>query len=200
MAVWRKALRQIPVFGAFLRSHVHRRYLGAAYPQIALLPGVFLGDRCKLRATDGGSITFGKRTALGASATIVSKGGRIDIGEDGFIGQGAMIVGCEEISVGRKALVAEYATIRDQDHIFDGGRATADTGMLTGPIRIGDNVWIGAKATITRGVSIADNAVVGANAVVTRDVPANAVVGGVPAKIIKIRGAREPGGDLKQGK
>jgi carbonic anhydrase/acetyltransferase-like protein (isoleucine patch superfamily) len=186
MALWRKALRQIPVFAAFLRSHIHRRYLGAAYPQIALLPGVFLGDRCKLRATDGGSITLGKRTALGALATIVSKGGRIDIGEDGFIGQGAMIVGCEEIFVGRKALIGEYVTIRDQDHEFESRKLAAESGLRTSPICIGQNVWIGAKATITRGVSIGDNAVVGANAVVTRDVPANAVVGGVPARMIRV--------------
>ena len=53
------------------------------------------------------------------------------------------------------------------------------------PIHIGNNVWIGASVVITKGVTIGDNAVIAAGAVVTKDVPANVVVGGVPAKIIK---------------
>ncbi|MGO8737411.1 acyltransferase, partial [Rhodoblastus sp.] len=76
----------------------------------------------------------------------------------------------------------------DQDHEFEADRPTADSGMRIGAIHIGKNVWIGAKATITRGVSISDNAVIGANAVVTKDVPENAVVCGVPAKITRFHG------------
>ena len=73
------------------------------------------------------------------------------------------------------------------DHEFEVAPPTRLAGMRTAPIVIGENVWIGAKATITRGITIGDNAVVAANAVVTRDVPANAVVGGIPAKILKYR-------------
>jgi acetyltransferase-like isoleucine patch superfamily enzyme len=61
--------------------------------------------------------------------------------------------------------------------------------MTSAPIRIGRNVWIGGKATITKGVTIGDNAIIGANAVVTHDVPMNAVAVGVPARVIKIREA-----------
>lgn len=57
--------------------------------------------------------------------------------------------------------------------------------MTAGAIRVGKNVWIGSHATVLQGVTIGDNAVVAAGAVVVKDVPANAVVGGVPAKIIK---------------
>ena len=53
------------------------------------------------------------------------------------------------------------------------------------PITIGRGVWIGSHATILQGVTIGDNAVVAAGAVVTRDVPADTVVGGVPAKVIR---------------
>lgn len=57
--------------------------------------------------------------------------------------------------------------------------------MLPKPVKIGKNVWVGAHATILPGVTVGDNAVIAAGAVVTKDVPAFAVVGGVPAKIIK---------------
>ncbi len=53
------------------------------------------------------------------------------------------------------------------------------------PIVLGKNVWVGSNATILQGVTIGDNAVVGAGAVVTQDVPANVIVVGVPAKIMK---------------
>lgn len=53
------------------------------------------------------------------------------------------------------------------------------------PIHIGNRVWIGAGAIITKGVTIGDNAVIAAGAVVTKDVPADTVVGGVPAKVLR---------------
>ena len=53
------------------------------------------------------------------------------------------------------------------------------------PITLGKNVWIGSNATILQGVTIGDNAIVAAGAVVTKDVPANTIVGGIPAKHIK---------------
>ena len=57
---------------------------------------------------------------------------------------------------------------------------------ITAPIVIGENVWIGAHATVIPGVTIGNNAVIAAGAVVTKDVPENAVVGGNPARIIKM--------------
>ena len=54
------------------------------------------------------------------------------------------------------------------------------------PIVLGKNVWVGSNATILQGVTIGDNAVIGAGAVVTKDVAANAIVGGVPARFIKM--------------
>jgi acetyltransferase-like isoleucine patch superfamily enzyme len=52
---------------------------------------------------------------------------------------------------------------------------------------VGNNVWIGYGACILRGVTVGDNAIIGTNSVVTKDVPANAVVGGLPAKLIRMR-------------
>jgi hypothetical protein len=54
---------------------------------------------------------------------------------------------------------------------------------------VGNNVWIGYGACILRGVTVGDNAVIGTSAVVTRDVPANAVVAGVPARVLRMREA-----------
>ncbi|WP_274617023.1 DapH/DapD/GlmU-related protein [Vibrio furnissii] len=58
--------------------------------------------------------------------------------------------------------------------------------MVAAPITIGDNVWIGANATVLPGVFIGNGAVIAAGAVVTKNVAANTVVGGVPAKTLKM--------------
>jgi acetyltransferase-like isoleucine patch superfamily enzyme len=58
-------------------------------------------------------------------------------------------------------------------------------GYTTAPIKIGNNVWVGDKSTILKGVTIGDNVVVGANTLVNKDVPDNCVIGGIPFKILK---------------
>lgn len=180
-----RVLRGLRVIGGRCRGRIHIVYLSIAYPAVQLGENVFVGN-CRLLATDGGAIAIGSGASVGVLARVEAKGGAIDIGRDSFIGQGTIIICRSRISIGAKALIAEYVTIRDQDHEFEAGKPAADSGMRIAPIQIGDNVWIGAKATITRGVSIGDNAVIGANSVVTRDVPENAVVCGVPARILRL--------------
>jgi acetyltransferase-like isoleucine patch superfamily enzyme len=62
-------------------------------------------------------------------------------------------------------------------------------GIYKRDVEVGNNVWIGYGACILRGVRVGDNAIVGTNSVVTKDVPANAVVGGIPARILRMREA-----------
>ena len=59
--------------------------------------------------------------------------------------------------------------------------------MRANPIRIGDDVWLGTGAVVTRGVTIHSGAVIGARAVVTEDIPANAIAMGNPARVVKYR-------------
>ena len=77
--------------------------------------------------------------------------------------------------------IARGAVIRDYD-----GHYIEDVAYRTAkPVIIGDNVWIGYRAMILKGVTIGDNSVVAANSVVTKDVPSNSIVAGNPAKIIR---------------
>ena len=127
----------------------------------------------------------GENLGVADFASIFVKRGRLSIGHAAHLGIGTVIACREAISIGNNALVAEFVTIRDQDHLFGKGLITATAGFATAPIAIGDNVWIGAKATITRGVTIGNNSVIAANAVVTSDIPANVVAAGVPARVIR---------------
>ena len=78
----------------------------------------------------------------------------------------------------------------DFDHgIVEVDRPVRLQGIYKRDVRVGNNVWIGFGACILRKVTVGDNAVIGTNAVVTQDVPPNAVVAGVPARVLRMREA-----------
>ena len=109
-------------------------------------------------------------------------GKNITLGKGVFINEGCCFQDQGGIEIGNNALIGQQVVIATLNHDLAPDKR-AD--MIPAPVKIGNNVWIGAHATILAGVTIGDNAVVAAGAVVTKDVPANVVVAGVPAKKIK---------------
>ena len=109
-------------------------------------------------------------------------GKNITLGKSVFINEGCCFQDQGGIEIGDNVLIGQQVVIATLNHdLAPDKRAN----MIPAPVKIGNSVWIGAHATILGGVTIGDNAVVAAGAVVTKDVPANTVVGGVPAKTIK---------------
>lgn len=109
-------------------------------------------------------------------------GKNIHIGKNVFFNTGCSFQDRGGIFIGDGTMIGMNVNIATLNHGLD--LETRGT-TFAAPVHIGKNVWIGSNATILAGVTIGDNAVVAAGAVVTKDVPANAVVGGVPAKVIK---------------
>lgn len=114
----------------------------------------------------------------------------LKIGKCANIGELNHITCINSIEIGDGLLTGKYVTITDNSH-GDGSTQERlippyDRPLFSkGPVRIGNNVWIGDKATILPGVCIGDNVIIGANSVVTKDVPDYVVVVGNPARIIK---------------
>lgn len=109
-------------------------------------------------------------------------GKNITIGKNVFINACCCFQDQGGITIGDGALIGHKVVLATLNHgLSPDGRHT----NYPAPIVIGKNVWIGSNATVLQGVTIGDNAVIAAGAVVTKDVPENAVMGGVPAKIIK---------------
>ena len=111
--------------------------------------------------------------------------GIFKIGSNNFFNKNIKVACHKSITIGNDCLLADSVHLYDHNHNFnDISCSIKDQGYSSSPIVIGDNVWIGAKATILSGVIIGSGAVVATGAVVTKNVPAMAIVGGVPAKII----------------
>lgn len=112
--------------------------------------------------------------------------GDVSIGNGVFFNRGCHVSVQNALTIGDHCLFGEMVAIHDENHIPGPGTdPILDRGYVTAPITIGDNVWVGAKATILSGVTIGDNAVIGANAVVTRDVPPYSIAVGIPARVIR---------------
>lgn len=117
---------------------------------------------------------------FGNSFIRVVKGGKLVL-NGGFVNENVQITAGDRIEIGKDFTCGRDVVIRS----FDGHTICQEGYKVSEPIKIGNHVWIGQGATILKGVTIGDGAIIAAGALVTKDVPAHAIVGGVPAKIIK---------------
>jgi maltose O-acetyltransferase len=111
-------------------------------------------------------------------------GQNIFIGDDVYINFLCTILDCNKVTIGRHVMIGPSVQIYTAAHDLQ-AEARSQGWEVARPIEIGDNVWIGGSAILLPGVKIGKNSVVGAGAVVTKSVPANTIVAGNPAKIIR---------------
>ena len=148
----------------------------------------FIGPRCVLQIRKGARIELGRWSWLGHGTKLRCHEGVISIGAKTVMGQECTISAYRHVSIGRECVIADRVMLIDFDHgVTEVDRPIRLQGIYMREVNVGNNVWIGYGAAILRGVTIGDNAIIGTNSVVTRDVPANAVVGGVPARVIRMR-------------
>ena len=150
----------------------------------------FIGPRCTLQVGRNAVLELGRWTWIGHGCKIRCHEGVVSIGAKSVMGQECTISAFQHVSIGRECVIADRVMMIDFDHgTAEVERPIRLQGIYKRDVRLANNVWVGYGACILRGCAVGDNAVVGTNAVVTKDVPANAVVGGVPARLIRMREA-----------
>ncbi|MCU1320426.1 MAG: lacA 2 [Acidobacteriaceae bacterium] len=157
--------------------------------------GMKIGDGTRLsvmKVTWPHKVSLGKRCSLEHAVYMNAAGGytegvSIEVGDGTFIGHGCEFNVTSKVTVGRDCLIAAGTRFIDHDHGMDPEAHMIDQPETHAEITVGSDVWIGANCIVLRGITIGDGAVLAAGSVLTASVPAYAVYGGVPARLIRMR-------------
>jgi acetyltransferase-like isoleucine patch superfamily enzyme len=182
------------------RNMVNRHFalLGARFLWLKLRWGrrfqtdgmCFICPRVKFEIGENATLRIGRWSWVGHDSKIRVHEGEVSIGAKTVMGQECTISAYQHVEIGRECIIADRVMLIDFDHgVVEVERPIRLQGIYKRDVKVGSNVWMGYGSCVLRGVSIGHNSIVGTNAVVTKDVPENAVVGGVPAKVLRMREA-----------
>jgi acetyltransferase-like isoleucine patch superfamily enzyme len=162
--------------------------------QLAAGKNLILDDNVSINALSINGITLGDHVSIARDAilfctgVIAQKGTGITIGDRTGIGARAFLAGQGGISIGNDVITGPNIQIFSENHNFsDLSKTIKEQGVTRQATVIGNNCWLGGSVTILAGVTVGDGCVIAAGSVVTKSVPANSIVAGVPAKVVKSR-------------
>lgn len=184
--IFNKVYRKLPEYINKLSSLLRIVHLTLQYPSLRIKIGsnTYIGKNCKIVCVDGGKMIL-ENVYINYGCFIYCEQGATLTIKNSYIGMNSVIVAVNSIDIENNCEIAEMVVIRDQNHKHDlSDTPIAKQGLDAASIVIGSNVWVGAKATILKGVRIGKNSIVGANAVVTKSYPEQSIIAGVPAKKI----------------
>ena len=177
-------------YARLLWRYLWRRFLTPAGWRWETDGPVFFGKDLQIQISKRGKVRFGRFVWIGDGTKIRCHEGEVVIGTKTVLGQECTISAYKRVRIGEQCVIADRAMFIDFDHgVVEVERPIRLQGIYMRPVEVGSNVWIGYGACVLRGTRVGDNSIVGTNSVVTKDVPANAVVGGVPAKALRMRDA-----------
>src|SRR5918994_3987329 len=152
----------------------------------------FVGPRVTFEIGREATLRLGRWSWIGHGSKVRVHEGEASIGAKSVLGQECTISAFQRVEIGRECIIADRVMLIDFDHgVVEQDRPIRQQGIYKRDVHVGHNCWIGYGACILRGATVGDNAIVGTSTVVTKDVPANAVVGGVPARVLRMRGEPE---------
>jgi acetyltransferase-like isoleucine patch superfamily enzyme len=148
----------------------------------------FIGPGVSLEVGRGATLRLGRWSWIGHGCKIRVHEGECAIGAKTVLGQECTISAFQHVSIGRECILADRVMLIDFDHgVVEVERPIRAQGIYKRDVRVGHNVWVGYGACFLRGATVGDNCVVGTNTVITKDVPANAVIAGAPARVLRMR-------------
>lgn len=150
----------------------------------------FIGPDVSFEIGPDAKVVLGRWSWIGRGCKIRVHEGELRIGAKTVIGQDCVWSVFQHVSIGREGIVADRVMFIDFDHaISEVERPIRAQGIWKADVRIGHNVWIGYGAAFLRGSAVGNNAVVGTYTVVNKQFPDDVIVGGGPARILRMRQA-----------
>ena len=153
---------------------------------------VTIEKHCFIDGFSSEKIIFGDCVKIGAFSTLsstshLSKYGKgLKMGNYSAIGQFSEFGAAGGIEIGNDVIMGSYVSFHSENHNFlDNTKLIREQGVTSKGIKIGNNVWVGAKVTFLDGCEVGNNCVVAAGAVVNGIYPDNCIIGGIPAKVLK---------------
>lgn len=185
---WRKFSKFLfPLKFALFKENIKlgKEFIAYGLPIIEIAKGskITIGERVVF-------CSLSKNTALGVSKPIIirtmNSNATVEIGNDVGL-SGTTICAMIRISIGNNCLFGSDVTVFDNDFhpIEPNNRRYSKSGIAASPVKINDNVFIGTKVIIMKGVTIGENSVIGAGSVVVSNIPANMIAAGNPCKVLK---------------
>jgi acetyltransferase-like isoleucine patch superfamily enzyme len=186
-------------FKIFLRSSQGILFIGRRTDikfrhKISFGKSVTIGDGVCINALSKKGIYFGDNvtvlsgTVIDCTGVFGNLGEGLIIGDNVGIAQNVFIQVRGFVNIGRDVIIGPNVSIFSENHIFDDDKIPIrKQGVSRKGVTIGEGVWIGTRSIILDGVNVGTNSIIAAGSVVNKDVPDFAIVGGVPAKILKYR-------------
>ncbi len=173
----------------YLLRYLRLLRLRLLHPEVVLEGMVFLGRRVTLDVRRGyGRLVLGRWVHLGDENRLRVHEGTLRIGDKCVLGRDNTVNCYLDIRLGAACIVADWVYVCDFDHVHaDLHVPIKDQGIVKSPVRVGDDVWIGVKATVLRGADVGAGSVLAAHTVVRGPIPPRSVVGGVPGRVLRDR-------------
>jgi acetyltransferase-like isoleucine patch superfamily enzyme len=176
-------------------NQIHYRSISESHREAVFLNTAKIINLQKISS----SIKIDRGTHILGELLTFAHAGSIQIGEFCYVGENSRIWSAQNITIGDRVLISHNVNIHDTNghpinalkrhehsmQIFTSGHPSTELDILSEPILIEDDVWIGFSSTILKGVKIGKGSIIGASSVVTKDVPPDTVVAGNPARIIR---------------
>lgn len=165
---------------AMMRARRYLRCANVLGENVQVQGHLVAGNRGRMNIGDGVGIS----STIATTEIVAEDNGFLEIGEGTFINYGCSISASEHVRIGNHCHIGTYTIIMDNDfhHVEPERRHERPK---SGPIILEDNVWLGARVTVLKGVTIGKDSVVGAGSVVTKDIPPRSLAVGVPAQVIR---------------
>lgn len=149
----------------------------------------FVGPDVSFEIGRDAKVVLGRWSWIGRGCKIRVHEGELRIGAKTVVGQDCVWSVFQHVSIGRECIVADRVMFIDFDHaISEVERPIRAQGIWKADVHVGHNVWIGYGAAFLRGSSVGNNAVVGTYTVVNKQFPDDVIIGGGPARILRMRG------------